>query len=122
MTEYRLLAEPSADLDIEAAFHWYGHEQTGLGRQFPDEVRSPYDRIARRPLVYREIRSGIRRGLVRRFPYAVFFAVEGDVVVVLAVIHVHRNPRNGSDEGGDLSSPRALVSSSEIFKNCRTSR
>lgn len=92
MTEYRLIAEPSADLDIVAAFDWYEKEQTGLGRQFLDEVRATYDRIADGPLAYQGIRVGIRRALVRRFPYTVYFAVEGDVVVVLAVLHVNRNP------------------------------
>ncbi len=68
MTEYRLIAEPGADLDIEAAFDWYEREQTRLGRQFLEEVRATYDRIADSPLVYRDVRSGIRRALVRRFP------------------------------------------------------
>jgi plasmid stabilization system protein ParE len=36
--------------------------------------------------------SGIRRALLRRFPYAVYFAVERDVVVILAVLHVSRDP------------------------------
>jgi toxin ParE1/3/4 len=91
MTDYRLVSEPRADLDIEAAFDWYEKEQTGLGRQFLDEVRAAYDRIADGPLAYQDIRAGIRRALLRRFPYAVYFAVEGDVVV-LAVLHVNRDP------------------------------
>lgn len=47
------------------------------------------------------LRSGIRRALVHRFPYAVYFAVEDDVVVVLAVLHASRDPANGSDEGAN---------------------
>ncbi len=92
MTEYRLVAEPWVDLDVAAAFDWYEHEHPGLGLEFLDELRTTYDRIADGPLRYRELRSGIRRALVRRFPYAVYFAVEADVVVVLAVLHVSRNP------------------------------
>lgn len=92
MTPYRLIAEPGADLDIVAAFDWYEKEQNGLGRQFLDEVRATYDRIADGPLAYQDVRAGIRRALVRRFPYAVYFAVEADAVVVLAVLHVNRNP------------------------------
>jgi plasmid stabilization system protein ParE len=92
MTDYRLIAQPNADLDIVAAFDWYEKEQTGLGRQFLDEVRATYNRIADGPLAYQDIRSGIRRSLVQRFPYAVYFAVEDDVVVVLAVLHINRDP------------------------------
>ncbi len=92
MTEYRLVSEPHADLDIEATSHWYENEQSGLGLDFLDELRVTYDRIVKGPLKYQEHRSSIRRALVRRFPYAVYFAVEGDVIVVLAVLHASRDP------------------------------
>lgn len=92
MTEYRLVSEPRADLDIEAAFQWYEKEQPGLGSEFLDELRAAYDRIVEGPLKYQHLRSGVRRALLRRFPYAVYFAVEQTVIVVLAVLHASRDP------------------------------
>lgn len=92
MTGYRLVAEPRADLDVAATFDWYEHEQPGLGHEFLDELRATYGRVADGPLTYQHLRSGIRRALVRRFPYAVYFSVENDVVVVLAVLHASRRP------------------------------
>ena len=92
MTEYRLVAQPQVDLDIAAAFDWYDKEQAGLGREFLGEFRGTYYRVVNGPLKYQPLRSGIRRALVRRFPYAVYFAVEGEVIVVLAVLHVSRDP------------------------------
>ena len=92
MTEYWLVAEPRVDLDVGAAFAWYENEQIGLGLDFVNELRAAYDRIADGPFKYQDLRSGIRRALLRRFPYAVYFAVETDVVVVLAVLHVSRDP------------------------------
>ena len=76
MTEYRLVAEPRADFDVAAAYRWYESEQTGLGREFLEELRNAYDRIAAEPFQYQAFQSGIRRALIRRFPYAVYFAVE----------------------------------------------
>jgi toxin ParE1/3/4 len=92
VTEYRLISEPQADLDVEAAFDWYEKEQPGLGLEFLDELRATYDRIADGPLRYQELRSGIRRALARRFPYAVYFAIEADIVVVVAVLRASRDP------------------------------
>jgi plasmid stabilization system protein ParE len=92
VTEYRLVSEPQADLDIEGAFQWYEREQPGLGLDFLDELRAAYDRIVEGPLKYQHLRSGVRRALLRRFPYAVYFAVEQTVIVVLAVLHVSRDP------------------------------
>lgn len=92
MTEYRLVSERRADLDIESTFQWYENEQQGLGLEFLEELRATYTRIVEGPLKYEELRSGIRRALVRRFPYAVYFSIEADVIVVLTVLHASRDP------------------------------
>lgn len=92
MTEYRLVAQPRAILDVVAAYQWYESERARLGLEFLDQLRATYDRIADEPFQYQDLDAGIRRALLRRFPYAVYFAVEGDVVVVLAVLHAGRDP------------------------------
>jgi plasmid stabilization system protein ParE len=76
MTTYRVVSDPRADLDVEGAFDWYEKEQAGLGEQFVSALRATYDRITDAPFAYQDLRSGIRRALVRRFPYAVYFTVE----------------------------------------------
>ena len=92
MSEYRIEAAPAVAADIEAAFEWYQREEPDLGFEFLDELRDAYKRIVEGPLKYSVLRPGIRRALARRFPYAIYFSVEGDVVVVLAVLHTARNP------------------------------
>lgn len=90
MTEYQLLSEPGADLDVEAAFQWYENEREGLGLEFIDELRGTYNRIVDGPLKYQHLRSSIPRALLRRFPYAVYFVIENKDIVVVAVLHVSR--------------------------------
>ncbi|MEW6350635.1 MAG: type II toxin-antitoxin system RelE/ParE family toxin [Thermodesulfobacteriota bacterium] len=107
MTEYRLVAEPCADLDVEAAFDWYEHEQKELGRQFLDELRAAYDRIADGPFAYRDLGKGIRRATLRRFPYAVYFAIGEDEVVVLAVLHAARDPAQWQRRRSSHRGPRS---------------
>ena len=92
MTEYRLISEPRVDLDVEAAFEWYENERPGLGLEFLDEVRTAYGRIIDGPLKYQVLRSGIRRTLLKRFPYAVYFTIDGADIVIVAVLHAGRDP------------------------------
>jgi len=92
LTDYRLVAEPRVYFDVAATYQWYENEQPGLGLEFLDQLRAVYDRIAAGPFQYQDLRSGIRRALLRRFPYVVYFAVEADVVIVLAVLHASRDP------------------------------
>ena len=92
MNRYRLLSDAAADADIEAAFEWYESEQPELGFEFLDEVRATYSRILDGPFKYQELRSGIRRALTRRFPYGIYFSVEGDLIVIIAVLDTSRDP------------------------------
>ncbi|HEU4510631.1 MAG TPA: type II toxin-antitoxin system RelE/ParE family toxin [Pyrinomonadaceae bacterium] len=92
MNPYRLLSDVASDADLEAAFEWYESEQEGLGAEFLREVRAAYNRILDGPFKYQELRSGIRRALTRRFPYAIYFTVEDDVILVIAVLDTARDP------------------------------
>ena len=67
MSEYRLVSEPKADLDIDAAFEWYEREQPGLGGEFLDALGAIYHRIVDGPFKYQHLRSGIRRALLDAF-------------------------------------------------------
>ena len=92
MKKYRLETTPAVELEVEAAFEWYEHEQTGLGFEFLGELRAAYRRIVDNPLAYQILRSGIRRALTRRFPYAIYYSIEAEVLVILAVLHTARDP------------------------------
>jgi toxin ParE1/3/4 len=51
-----------------------------------------FRRISENPLIYPDVHRGVRRALVRRFPYAVFYRLRGEGVQVIAVLHQARNP------------------------------
>ncbi len=76
MKRYAVRTEIAVEVDVEAAFEWYEGEEPGLGFEFLEELRAAYHRILDHPFGYQDLRFGIRRGLTRRFPYAVHFSVE----------------------------------------------
>ena len=78
------------DAEVAQARDWYEQQLAGLGDAFLDQVEAVFVRIELNPLAYRELQSGLRRALMRRFPYAVYFACEPDGIVILALLHVAR--------------------------------
>ena len=72
MSQFKFVSDPRADLDIEAVFQWYEDEQAGLGIEFLDELRAAYARILDGPFQYEQLRSNIRRALLKRFPLRSF--------------------------------------------------
>jgi len=89
---YAIEAAPAVEADVEAAFDWYESEEPELGFEFLEELRAAYHRIVDHPFGYQDLRSGIRRVLTRRFPYAVYFSVEGEIIVIVAVLSTARDP------------------------------
>lgn len=81
-----------AEADVREATRWYEGKQNGLGAKFILELDALYERIARAPQQFPEIERGIRRALLHRFPYAVYFIAGDDELVILAVLHQHRQP------------------------------
>ena len=87
-----LEVRPEAELDALEAASWYDGEREGLGSEFLVELRATFARIeegpGRFPLVFMEF----RRAILHRFPFGVFFIVEAERAIVLAITHLHRHP------------------------------
>ena len=92
MKRYRFEADAAVEFDVESAFQWYEIEEPGLGYDFLGQLRSCYERLLRTPYAYQELRSGVRRALTKQFPYAVYFSIEDNTVLILAVVHTARDP------------------------------
>ncbi|HEV8264247.1 MAG TPA: type II toxin-antitoxin system RelE/ParE family toxin [Gemmatimonadales bacterium] len=88
-----MLLEPEARADLAEAFDWYENQRLGLGSEFLAEVARVLESIERNPQEYGIIQGQTRRALVRRFPYAVFYIIDPDLVAVTAVMHGRRDPR-----------------------------
>lgn len=78
--------------DLEAAFDWYEEQRIGLGEQFLSAVQSTFKSIESFPKMFVAVHGEVRRAIVSRFPFAVFFVVEPTRVVVLRVLHTARDP------------------------------
>lgn len=98
--EHTVLLTPEAHADVDATFWWYEGRRSGLGFEFNACLDEALQKAARAPLLYTEIESDIRRVLVRRFPYAVFFVVENGedaTLTVIGVLHTSRDPESWKD-------------------------
>jgi toxin ParE1/3/4 len=84
---------PEAEADLTEAYGWYQGCRDGLGDEFLLSVEAALDSIQRFPQSYPAVHKQVRRALLRRFPYGVFYLVEEEAIVVLAVFHASRNPK-----------------------------
>jgi toxin ParE1/3/4 len=89
----RVVVRPEAESDLAEAFAWYGQRGPGLGDRFLLSVEAALSAIQRHPESFPVVYSQVRRALLRRFPYGVFYIVKESNIVVLAIFHCARDPR-----------------------------
>jgi plasmid stabilization system protein ParE len=90
---FSILFTSEAEAEIGEAFEWYEQRGVGLGSEFLRAVEVAVSSIARAPLQYPVWRRGARRVLLRKFPFAVFYVVRDESIVVFACFHGRRNPK-----------------------------
>ena len=85
---YRFLV--SARSEFKDAVDYYNQRQEGLGIEFAQEVDVVVGRILADPTSYEKFSENIYSLRTKRFPYAVFYALDDETVVILAVMHLRR--------------------------------
>ncbi len=76
---------------------WYENEATGLGRRFRQAIDALIQRMTDNPRQFPVVYKTVRRALLRRFPYSLFFVVEDNTLIVISCFHSSRNPCNGEN-------------------------
>ena len=89
---FRVIFAQAARAELIQAQDWYEGEAAGLGRHFRDATDALAERLSINPQQFPVVFKNVRRALLRQFPYALFFVVDGDSLVVIACFHASRDP------------------------------
>ena len=91
-----IIVLPGAESDIEDAALWYRENDLQLSLDFTSEVHAILARIADSPLQFPSAKRNpeVRRALLNRFPYKIFFVIRPDAIVVFRVLHTARHDRS----------------------------
>ncbi len=93
MGEKKVIIRPEAESDIYDAYQWYETQRKGLGEDFLLCIEDALSRASRNPIIYSVVYKEVRRVLIHRFPFGVFFIDDEERILVLAVLHARRNPK-----------------------------
>lgn len=95
----RFLPEAKAEL-FEAA-RWYREQSFGLDHEFMRCIDDALATASRVPGIFPVVQRQLRRALLRRFPYAIFFEVKDEELRVYAVFHFSRSPKKWKNRRGE---------------------
>ena|ERR671918_461698 len=83
---------PEADLELAEAREWYSHQRDDLDLEFMQCIDNALSRVVSNPFMFPAIYRDLRRVVINRFPFAIFYEVLTDEIQVVAVFHSRRDP------------------------------
>ena len=97
----KFLAPAQAELAEVVAY--YNSQKPELGSQFAEEIRRTIERVIHYPKAWTPLSKRTRRCRTNKFPYGVIYQVRVDVLLIVAVMHLHREPQTWKSRLGDGS-------------------
>jgi len=87
---------PAIERELREIINYYDECSAGLGKEFLNEFEHQVIKIAANPYQWVEVKGSVRRSLMRRFPYVIYFrVVREDILRVTVVKHQRRHPKRG---------------------------
>jgi toxin ParE1/3/4 len=87
------LFTPAAEADVEEACKWYETQRPGLGDAFRRALDIGVAAVEQEPEAYAVVHRDVRRFLLPRSPYGLYYRVMDKSIVVVACMHGKRHPR-----------------------------
>ena len=91
---------PEASLEFTGAIDFYAKINPGLAEAFISEVEEAISVIRQSPERWRAVDGEVRRSLVDRFPYGLYYTFSDHFVTIWAVMHLSREPRYWEERMG----------------------
>lgn len=90
---YTLQFLPEVEEDVINGYAWYETKSRGLGEDFLRMFYASANELSGNPLLYPKVYQDFRRRLIRRFPYAIYFTIEDNRIIVFGFFHCARKPQ-----------------------------
>jgi plasmid stabilization system protein ParE len=91
---FTIALKPGAEDDIEHAYNWYEDQRLGLGEEFLEELIVYYRKLELQPTAFGKLNRMYRRAILKQFPYVIIFEINKTEVIIYAVFHKSRSPKN----------------------------
>lgn len=91
---YLIKLRKDAEFDLSEAYKYYEEIRPGLGKDFILCVEQALNKIQQNPRHYKIILKNLRKTPVPRFPYRIYYLIENEMIFVLAVFHIRKDPTN----------------------------
>lgn len=92
----------AAEQDLIRAFYFYEGQAEGVGQYFLDCLNSDIDSLLLYAGIHPKRFEQFHWMLSKRFPFSIYYTLDGDVVVVHAILDCRQYPKHMEERLGSL--------------------
>lgn len=81
-----------AETDLLEDYVFYEQQQAGIGDYFLDSLYADIDALALYAGIHPKLDGRLHRTLAARFPFAIYYGLDGEIATVVAVLDCRQNP------------------------------
>ncbi len=91
--KYQVIIRTEAEAELLEAVKWYEEKVQGLGANLLLNIEATLESISRILEAYAPTYKNTRRALVRKYPFGIHYIIDKEKIIVLAIFHENRNPK-----------------------------
>ena len=88
---FELVIKPIALIDSDEAVEYYEKKLQGLGERFYHNFLRCLEDIQSSPFAYSYIKNPVRRHLIEKFPYKVYYTITDEKIFIIGISHAKRS-------------------------------
>ena len=88
----RIRISGDALLDLEVGYEFYERQEPGLGEYFATHIRADIEGLKITAGIHRKLYRDLHRLMSKKFPFAIFYQLEGEVATVVAIVDCRMDP------------------------------
>lgn len=88
---YKIIILDKAKLDVTESVKWYDNISKTLWKRFLSSFKTSVNIIYQNPYSYQIRYDDVRLFILKTFPYLIHFSVDGNLIIIKAVLHTSRD-------------------------------
>ncbi len=90
---YLVSTTPDFESDVVESSFWYSFQREGLEKEFFICIEAAINIIKRDPQLFSKLdKEGARKINIQKFPYGIYYFIDGKEIILTAALHLHDNP------------------------------
>lgn len=89
---YRIALSKDFESNLLDIVKYYSDINLKFAMQFDLEIRTINKNLELNPLMYSIRHKSVRRVNLKKFPFCIFYSIDGDEVFILDILHQNRDP------------------------------